>query len=138
MVLFRRFSIGLTIQSCKKINHFSNDLYAELEKSSTYSHTWLWLGLNPQLGELSQGLSCHWFILFFTTGTAVCIAVIFSTNQSTFLSLSVYWPAWEPKNLSCCTVWCSTQQTVDGYSFCLSLVLKDWLISRVLLNTELR
>jgi hypothetical protein len=33
MVLFRSFS--------------SNDLYAELEKSSTYSHAWL--GLNPQI-----------------------------------------------------------------------------------------
>jgi hypothetical protein len=29
--------------------HFSNDLYAELKKSSTYSHTWL--GLNPQIGR---------------------------------------------------------------------------------------
>jgi hypothetical protein len=28
----------------------SNDQYAELEKSSTYSHTWL--GLNPQIGRL--------------------------------------------------------------------------------------
>jgi hypothetical protein len=32
-----------------KINHVSNDLYAELKKSSTYSHTWL--GLNTQIGR---------------------------------------------------------------------------------------
>jgi hypothetical protein len=30
-------------------NHVSNDLYAELEKSSTFSHTWL--GPNPQIGR---------------------------------------------------------------------------------------
>jgi hypothetical protein len=46
---FQKFSIELTIQSCKKINHVSNDPYAELGKSSTYSHTWL--GLNPQIGR---------------------------------------------------------------------------------------
>jgi hypothetical protein len=35
----------------------------ELEKTATYSHTWL--GLNPQLGDLSQGLSVLWFIFIF-------------------------------------------------------------------------
>jgi hypothetical protein len=53
MVLFRKFSIGLTIQSCKNKPYVSNDLHAELEKSSTYSYTWL---------GFSQGFSCHWFI----------------------------------------------------------------------------
>jgi hypothetical protein len=46
MVLFKRFSIGLTIHLVKK-NHVSNDLYAELKKSSTY-FTYM---VNPQIGR---------------------------------------------------------------------------------------
>jgi hypothetical protein len=58
MILFRRFSIRLTIQSCKKYT-MSRMTYMRLEKSSTYSHTWL--GLNPQIATPL----CHWFIFWF-------------------------------------------------------------------------
>jgi hypothetical protein len=53
------FSEGLALDwqsSLVKINHVSNDLYAELKKSSTYSHTWL--GPNPLIG--SQVVNFHW------------------------------------------------------------------------------
>jgi hypothetical protein len=44
---FKKVYHWIDIQSCIWFN--SNDLYAELEKSSTYSHSWL--GLNPQIGR---------------------------------------------------------------------------------------
>jgi hypothetical protein len=43
--------------------HVSNDLYAELKKSSTYSHTWL--GLSPQIGRpLSRIVGAIYLFLF--------------------------------------------------------------------------
>jgi hypothetical protein len=44
------------------------DLYVELEKTSTYSHTWL--GLNPQIGRLLSrivgaiGFFCDLFTIY--------------------------------------------------------------------------
>jgi hypothetical protein len=54
----------------EKINHVSNNLYAELEKSSTYSHTWL--GINPQTGRpLSRMVVplIYWFIFHYVYST---------------------------------------------------------------------
>jgi hypothetical protein len=96
----------------------SNDLYAELEKPSTYSHTWL--GLNPQIGRPLSGIVVplvyffHFFqviimdsdqkmiqvynmeypsFVFFTThaSTFQTYAVLSSNNQSSGIFYVLYW-----------------------------------------------
>jgi hypothetical protein len=71
MVLFRRFTIGLTIHLVK-INHVSNDIYEELEKSCHCFGFYCSIRAHLERSKIVGNLICVFIMNYETIDHIVC------------------------------------------------------------------